>query len=98
MKVRFNNAIFWIGSEADFIRIKEGSIDSESWPSTYSKWVQNVENGIAEGIKRGLVFSKIDADPDSFFDWCKVKSHVADTRARSLYAAEQLGNRGRENN
>jgi hypothetical protein len=97
MKIRSNNSSFWCKDEATFIRLSV-FMEKEGWPATYAEWVKNAENYTTAFKKKGVIFTKIEADPDEFFAWCRVKACKADSRARSLYAAEKFINIPKSNN
>ena len=93
MKLRNNSALFWCGSEQGFLRMKEVMSDPDVWPKTYADFVHMADELVEAAKKKGILLTKIDADPDAFLAWCQVKSCAPDRGARQLYAIEMFSNR-----
>ncbi len=98
MKLRLKNGAFWCKDEAVFLRMKQIMSDPESWPDTYAEWLQRANEYLAVSARNGLVFTKIEADPEAFLAWCRIKAHRPDNKARAIYAGEEFGKLDNRNN
>jgi hypothetical protein len=45
MKLRLNNAMFWVRDEADFVRLKP--LMSDQWVETYAEWLESANKMLA---------------------------------------------------
>lgn len=97
MKIRSNNAAFWCKDELTFVRLSKVMVD-DGWPTTYSGWLENANKFIAAAQKKGLIVTKIEADPDEFSSWCRVNSRPADGGSRIRYAVEKFSEIPKTNN
>lgn len=93
--LRLNNALFWCGNERAFLRMRAVMADPDIWPKTYAEFVRKTNELVETTRKKGVLLTKIDADPDAFIAWCQVKARKPDRRARLVYAGEKLSNQRR---
>ena len=84
------NGIFWYRNESEFNRLRELMDDKDNIARSYGEWLKAAEELLDSGPQRGILFTKIKADPDDFIRWCNVNSHRLDFKARRLYAAQKV--------
>lgn len=66
--------------------------DRENWEETHAAWQRSAEAMAGRLQRAGLKVIWVDVTPDQMARWCESRGYKNDGEARSLYAAEWIGN------
>ena len=83
-------AIVWY-RPGQWQRVRDVATDAEELEESYAEWLQLAESNFAELQGHGLRVEKVDIDSEKLILWCNERGMENDGKARSLYAAERLG-------
>lgn len=72
----------------DYERLKQIFSDGDKLPATYEQWLQKAENGIAQLRRDGHVIVKVNLNPDTFIEWCRVRGLDVNSDSRRRFASE----------
>src|SRR5687767_12361703 len=76
----------------DWERWRQSVDDGDLWEETFEEWQQKAEAMAARLRAAGLKIVWVDVAPDQISRWCEARGLKNNGEARSLFAAESIGN------
>ncbi|MGI4936317.1 MAG: hypothetical protein ACRYF5_06165 [Janthinobacterium lividum] len=73
-------------SERNYQRLMKIFTDATLLPPTFEKWQKLAEQNFQTEIAKGRTAIKVDIDPDTFSEWCRLGGVDADAKARIRFA------------
>jgi hypothetical protein len=85
--VRMNDiiGIAWYKDESAYQRALAIFTDSKDMPATYEDWQTLIGRECEEIKGAGNIALRADIDPETFTDWCKMHSFIADSQGRTAF-------------
>jgi hypothetical protein len=85
MRMKYVVGIAWYKDEATYHRAREIFTDPKDMPATYKEWQTLVQREREEIKGAGNIVLRVDIEPETFIDWCKVHGFLPDAPGRTAF-------------
>jgi hypothetical protein len=87
MAAKIKLAVAWY-SEPAWHRLKTLVSDPDELDESYEEWLEAANDFMQQMKSRGETVEKVNVDPDTFIEWCRLLGKQPDRAARAEYATD----------